>query len=669
MAERDDLRERAERAVAASNAGAPLSQGSLEQLVHELQVHQVELEMQNDELRRVQRELAESRDRYFELYDLAPVGYLSLDEGGRVVEANLAAAEAIGVARKRLIGTPLSRWMGEADADRFALLRASLRRGGKAAGFDLVIHRGDGAELPALLTTTVVAPNGGFRAILVDVAEKRRMEGELRESLSRFRQIAETVDDVFWLAAPDGELLYVSPAFERRFGRAAAGLRAIDWLDLVHPEDRGRFASQRQAASGAAIDVEYRMIDARGRVRLVRERAFASEIDRRVVGIVHDVTEERRTEEELRHAQRMEAIGTLASGIAHDFNNLLMGITGMAELAMRRLPKGHRAIEVLARIKDAAFRGSSLTRQLIDFGANRTSEAEPIVVDEVLEESRDLIVRLVGDHVAVVFDLRAAAARVRVIPGDIGQLVLNLVTNARDAMPGGGAIQIRTNIAADALELRVIDNGAGMDEDTRARIFEPFFTTKATGKGTGLGLSTVFAVCRRLRGKIQVDSELGRGTTFTIRLPLVAGLAVTKPSSEPAEDDAGGRVLVVDDDAPVREMLLRYLGDLGYVAAAAADAEEARLLCERLPFDVLLTDVMLPRTFGNELAAELTARDPELTVVFMSAHPRADLERLGRVPHDAFLLEKPFDERALARALSKVRRARKLRGMGGPGQT
>jgi two-component system cell cycle sensor histidine kinase/response regulator CckA len=433
-------------------------------------------------------------------------------------------------------------------------------------------------------------------------------------------------------------------------------------LASVHPDDHERArAARERACAGEECDEEYRIVRPDGSVRLVRDRAFPAREQSRVIGILQDVTEERRLEEELRQSQRMESLGTLASGIAHDFNNLLMGLAGFASLALKSLDADHPAAGFVRRSLEAVTRGASLTRQLLAFSYRRPGGAAAIEIDSVVLAARDLLDRLVGDHIAVAVETTAPGLRVSADAGDVEQMLMNLLSNARDAMPNGGSVVVRTEPRSEGggepthVALSVRDTGHGMDDATKARVFEPFFTTKSVGKGTGLGLSTVFAVVRRLEGQVRVESQPGQGTTITISLPLVESESSELGAEAPA---ASGHetVLVVEDDPLVRTTVQSYLETLGYRVLCAANGDEALRAIEApgTRVDLTLTDVMMPGRLGGELARELSGRQPEMDFLFMSAHPRQELVRLGRIEARAPFLSKPFTQDELGIAVHRM---------------
>jgi PAS domain S-box-containing protein len=519
-----------------------------EHLVHELKVHQVELEMQNEELRRTKAELELNRDLYWTLYNRAPFGYLTLEVDGAICAANPAAVALLRLDREKLIGRHLSQFMGEADADRFQTHRRQVLADETRQSCDLRLRRPDGSQVEVRMETALDSSVPGPRLItvVVDVSDLRRAQDDLRESEARFRQIAESIADVFYVRELDGRVSYVSPAFERIWGRPADWLRAqpAAWMETIDPEDRNRVAvAWLRMRGGASISEVYRICRPDGTQRWVHSRGFAVVADggevRRNVGVVRDVTNERKLEDELRQAQKMEAVGTLAGGLAHNLRNVLQAIVasvGLVKVRGSGSPEGVRSLE---RALSASGKGVALIDQLMVFSRKQSGQLtrRPLRLDQEVHAAEALIKVLLGERIQLDVATGAPGGVVMADPVQLEQILLNLATNARDAMPDGGTVTIQTRervlddeaakshgvVAGPHVVVTVRDTGTGMDAATKARVFEPFFTTKEAGKGTGLGLSTVFGLVRQFGGCVDVESEPGAGTTFSICFPSLQG--------------------------------------------------------------------------------------------------------------------------------------------------
>jgi PAS domain S-box-containing protein len=547
----------------------------------------------------------------------------------------------------------------------------------------------DGSSFPLEIGAGEWRDHGHWRmtAVLRDVSERMEAERRLRESEARFRQIAENIRDVFYVREADGRVSYVSGAFQEIWGRPAAHLDENPqlWLEGVQPEDRERVgAAYRRLLQGAPFDEAYRVLRPDGSVRWVRDRSFPVAPEdgapARYIGVAQDVTAERELERELRQAHKMEAVGTLASGIAHDFGNLLQAIIGCVQMAMRESTPPERARKYLQGAESAARRGARLTREITAFGGKREARPRPVVIDAVIGESVELVRRLVGEHIEVTVEPGAPEGFVLADPVQLEHILMNLAANARDAMPSGGTIAIRTReVELDAAEaerldlspgrfvrLEVRDTGVGMDEATQERMFEPFFTTKGVGKGTGLGLSTVFANSRKLGGHVAVESEMGKGTLFVFHFPRHEEGAPERVEAPPAAASLEGhRVLLVEDEPLVRMTIRIYLEELGISVTECERSSEALEVVAKQPeppFDLLVTDVVMPELTGPQLVQRLREERSDLPALYVSAHPARELIERGTVEPDARVLEKPFDREDLAEHLKHLLRARTPRG-------
>ncbi len=373
----------------------------------------------------------------------------------------------------------------------------------------------------------------------------------------------------------------------------------------------------------------------------------------------------RQRELELRHAQKLEAIGRLASGVAHDFNNVLMGIAGCVDVAVSKLAADHPARAHLEDVRGAARRATSITARLLAFSRRGELARAPVDIDELIRQVAVVIRGLLPADIALGVVLDAEDARVEGDAGQLEQVLLNLAANARDAMPGGGALRLatrtrRTDDGAQVIELTVADTGVGMDEATRTRVFEPFFTTKEVGRGTGLGLATIYGIVAQHGGRIEVDSAPGAGTTFRVELPCAADERADPPPAPevPAAAPAARArlVLLVEDEPLVRATVHHYLTEGGHEVLEAADAERAAALLrehgERV--ELVVTDVVLPGGGGARVAELSRAVRPDAPIVFMSAHPAEVLAAEGRLPPGEVVLQKPFARADLLAAIERA---------------
>jgi len=526
-----------------------------------------------------------------------------------------------------------------------------------------------------------------IRRALREAEERRRRkaaEESLKESEARFRQVAENLGQVLWLAdTRKDEILYVSPAYEKIWGRSLQSLyeNPRSWMDAIHPDDRDRVVeTARSKQPYWPCDETYRVLRPDGSIRWIRDHSFPIRNEAgdvyRIVRIAEDATEHQLLEGQLRQAQKMEAVGQLAGGVAHDFNNLLCVIRGNADLVLtdrQQLSEQNR--ECLNQIAAASERAANLTKQLLAFGRKQALQPRPLNLNTVIANLAKMLDRVIGENIRVRCDYDSSQPHVMADPGMIEQVLLNLVLNARDAMPAGGDLLIGTRkmsfdetkamqnseaSAGDFVCLTVTDSGTGIAAEHLPHIFEPFFTTKGLGKGTGLGLATVYGIVKQHHGWIEVDSQPGAGSAFKVFLPMIQA-----PVSETSltQDDLilrGGteKILMVEDDASVRSMTRRTLEAFGYQVWEAASAQEAfQLLNTRASdADLLLTDIAIPGGItGCELAKEMRSLRPSLKVIFMSGYnvemskPDTDFIRKA----SACFLQKPHSSSLL---INTVRR-------------
>ncbi len=362
--------------------------------------------------------------------------------------------------------------------------------------------------------------------------------------------------------------------------------------------------------------------------------------------LAEDIADPRDVEEQLRESRRLESVGRLASGIAHDFNNLLTVINGYAERLLQSMESDHPHREPIGAIVEAARRSSALTRQLLEFSRRRAITPEIFDINEVVRNTGNMLTRILGEQIALVTVLDASAPPLLADRGQFEQVLVNLVVNARDAMPAGGELTVQT-VAGTVVSLQVRDTGEGMTDDVRQRVFEPFFTTKPPGKGTGLGLAMVHQFVAKHGGTVDVTSQPGAGTTFTISLPAEkagAGLSAGTPQGHRPSARGSGTILLVEDDAALREVTALSLQSHGYSVLAAADRDTAiRLAREhRGAIDVLLTDVVMPGRGGRIVAQELLAMHGNITIVYMSGYAEDALLEHGIERERVHFIQKPY---------------------------
>ncbi len=636
--------------------------------------------------------LQESEGRFQDLLDNLQVGVMLIGPETQTLLYNPAALRLLGVTRAEIEGRDLfdPRWnVAHEDGspfvtEDFPVLRV-LATGHEVRDVVMGVFRPRSEDRIWLLVsaTPLLDAAGRVRHVIAsfgDLTKQRHAESQLRmleQAMSRMNE-AVLITEASPMEPPGPPIVYVNDAFERLTGYAreevlgvapglitgsAADEQVIRNMATAIREGRpGREEMTRRRKDGSEWRAEMDVVpilDERGGIR-------------NFVAIERDVTERRRLEEQLRHSQKMEAVGMLAGGIAHDFNNLLTAMLGYSELLLSRIRPGEDSRREVEEIHRAAQRAASLTRQLLAFSRSQVLQPRVMSLNRLVEGLQDMLHRLLGEEIQIETRLEPALGSVRADPDQMEQVLLNLAVNARDAMPRGGTLRIETsNEGAEGrgagppplppgatVVLRVADSGIGMDAATRAHIFDPFFTTKDVGHGTGLGLSTVYGIVKQSDGAIRVESEPGRGTVFTIHLPRVDGIPAAGAPEEPPAAAEGGReaILLVEDEASVRVLARETLRERGYTVLEAGDGEEALAVAGRHPEEIhlLLTDVVMPRLRGRALADRLRPGRPRLKVLYISGYPDETIAQHGVLEPGVPFLEKPFAPEALLRRVRQV---------------
>jgi two-component system, cell cycle sensor histidine kinase and response regulator CckA len=516
--------------------------------------------------------------------------------------------------------------------------------------------------------------------------ESERAKAELRVAEDRYRSLVERLPAITYIAEVgiDGAWHYVSPQIESILGFSPKEWLSepMNWVNHIHSEDReiALAAERRFQETHEFLQAEYRMIARDGSVLWFRDEAVMLQEteDRRFLmqGLMYDITEHKRLEDQLRQSQKMEAMGQMAGGVAHDFNNLLMLIQAHNERLRVHLAASDPARRDSLEIEQAVARAAALTRQLLAFSRKQVLQIRILDLNSVVTEAAKMLDRIIEANITLVVSPSASLWPIMADPGQMEQVILNLAVNARAAMPQGGRLLIETRNAeikeSDArcdnglspgryVVLIVKDSGIGMDHETQARMFEPFFTTKEPGKGTGLGLATVYGVVKQTGGWTQVESKPGRGTTFEIYLPKAEEIEARSPVSEVRRESTSAprgheTILLVEDQEGIRALACEFLQDLGYSVLAASDGAEALQIVDGHEdlIHLLLTDIVMPRMGGRELAQHLQRKHPHIKILFMSGYPDhpPSNDKVGE--ENATLLEKPFLRDTLAYMVRKT---------------
>jgi two-component system, cell cycle sensor histidine kinase and response regulator CckA len=639
----------------------------------------------------VEQALRAGEAQFRAVFEEAPFGMALVGMDGRFVRTNRALQALLDYSEAELANVMFSRvthpedlepdweFFGDlvaADIDHYQVLKRYLRRdGGIVWGMLSVslVRALDGAPLYAI-------------GMVENVTERREAEAALRLREREFRELLEHGRDVISVLEPDGDLRFTSPAVERVLGYGRTELAGTYLGELVHPEDAPAMLELFDRAintPGKPRVAELRVRHRNGAWRILELVATSLIEDPAIRGIVvnaRDVTERREAEEALRRSeqqllqvQKMEAVGRLAGGVAHDFNNLLTAIRGNAELLLMDLPAESHSREDVEEIRRAADRATALTRQLLAFSRRQVLQPRLLDLNQSVTEIERMLRRLLGEDVELETRLAPGLRPVRADPAQVEQVILNLAVNARDAMPNGGVLMVCTG-AMDLTEemrrkhpyvvpgqyvlLEVGDTGHGMDTRTLEMAFEPFFTTKPTGKGTGLGLSMVYGIVKQSGGYVWIDSEPGRGTRVRVYLPVASGgPEAEEPAPAPAARVRGrGTVLLVEDEETVRRIAERILVRGGYSVFTAGEGAEAVALSRQHAgtIHVLVTDLVMPRMNGSDLAQRLMAERPGLRVLFISGYDRDAARTSGPLEAGTDFIEKPFSPELLLERVARL---------------
>jgi len=643
--------------------------------------HEKELEIEITERIGAERELARNEEQLAGIIGSAMDAIVSIDQSQRIVLFNAAAEKMFRIPADEAIGQPVERFIPDRfrgahreHVEQFGKAHVTRRTMGVLGA--LFAIRSDGEEFPIEASISQLVTDGKkiYTVILRDITERIRAEERLRGSEERFRSLVEQAADGIFITTPKGEYLEVNDSFCRMTGYPREELLRLSGVDLVVAGERSRVAPEiGEITSGKHYLREWTLLRKDGTSYQVEANATVLP-DGRLLGSVRDVTERNHLEDQLRQSQKMEAVGRLAGGIAHDFNNLLTAINGYSSLTLRKLPDEDPLRTNIDQIHSAGLRAASLTRQLLIFSRREKIHPEILHLNEIITELDKMLPQMLGEDIEMAAELDPELGDIRADSGQIEQIIMNLSVNARDAMPDGGRLTFETrNLSLDRaaasaypgivpgeyVMLAVADTGSGIDPAIQAKIFEPFFTTKEVGKGTGLGLSTVFGIVQQSGGGISLESEIGKGSTFRIVFPRLIGSPETGAADvirSPALTWEGMTVLIVEDDIQVREITSHFLKFFGFHVIEAEDGGAAIAIVgdPGIRIDLLLTDVVMPRMQGYEMAQKIRAIRPDLKIVFMSGHTDERVEQSNVINTNVDFIRKPFTLDTLEQKLAQI---------------
>jgi PAS domain S-box-containing protein len=632
------------------------------------------------ERRRAEDRLALSERRYRSVVDGSPMGmhFYSLAPGGGLIfeGANPAAEAILGMDHQPLIGAPIGQAFPSLAATGIAGRYRKVIETGEPWSSEHVEYQDN--HITAAYEVQAFPTGPSALAVTFDrITDRKQAQEALRASEERYRLITENSTDTISTLTSEGICTFVSPACRRLMGLEPEEIRGKSWYDFIHPEDAQLFRRAHDSLTGTSQQIaSYRLACkdkgwtlAETTARLIYDPVTGE--NRGIVAVTRDIAERRELEEQFRQAQKLESVGRLAGGVAHDFNNILTVINGYSAMMAAELDKADPLLDSVVEIMTAGERAAALTHQLLAFSRKQVLLPRLLDLNESISEAERMLRRVIGEDIDFRIVLGPGLGQVKADPTQIQQVLLNLVVNARDAMPSGGRLTIETAnvdldvgcaewqpemIAGPYVRLALSDTGTGMDEETRSHVFEPFFTTKDASRGTGLGLSTVFGIVKQSGGHIRLESELGSGAAFKIYLPRIADTDVRPAQREesPASRRGWETVLVVEDQVEVRRLASRVLTGQGYRVLDAGEAYEALSICARYPDPIHLTvtDVILPGMTGLDLARRLKQVRPEMKILYMSGYTDNVVVTQNAIENGRNYLQKPFTPEAL---LNRVR--------------
>jgi PAS domain S-box-containing protein len=633
--------------------------------------------------------LRDSEERYRTLMEASPDGIIASDLSGTILMCNRRAAEIHGYGNAGdLIGGLARMLIAPADRQRVDAAILSRVAAGGSVDVECQILLRDGAERSAQVTAAPLRTGdgaiAGSVAIVHDITERKEADRALRQAREFSASVIDAIPGVFFVLDRQGKYVRWNRNLETLLDLPPEQIAQRDALATFYPEDRQRVVDGIDAAfATGSAEVEARGFV--GRSQELRHFYFTGrrmELDgvAYLVGFGIDITKRKqaeaaraRLESQLLQSQKLESVGRLAGGVAHDFNNYLTVINGYCDLLLSRLAPDDPDRAGLVDARRAGERAATLTRQLLAFGRQQILSPSPVSLNQIVSSIETMLRCLAPENIDLATVLAPGLGAAMADTGQIEQVLMNLVTNARDAMPNGGTIRIETaNVDLDSatgerhrdiapgayVTLAVTDTGVGMDERTRALIFEPFFTTKELGKGTGLGLAMVYGIVKQSGGAIAVRSEPGAGSAFTVYFPRVDAPAAQLPPTPVVERPRSGQgtVLLVEDQASVRGLIKRVLLSSGYHVMEAGSGPQALALPDSQvrSIDLLITDVVMPGMSGSELAKGLTARRKGLRVLFISGYAPSETMREGILEPGVAFLQKPFSPAQITATVDEI---------------
>ncbi len=676
----ETLRQQAEALIRNQTGVIPETPPDILDLIHELRIHQAELEIQNEELQRAQQEISDLHKEYENLYEFAPCGYLTLNHKGIITHLNLTGNRLLDTQRNHVSRVGFSQFIDLGWNDAYFSARSKSAETGRKQSIELPIKRKN--DPPLWVQAEIQADRNEadevlqWRIVLLDISEKKQAVAALEKSEARYRKMMESISDPLYVCSPDQRVEFINPAMIERLGRDATG--EICYQAIHDLEETCNWCPFDKVRNGETIEENIvSPLDNRNyratHMPILNDDQSVSKLTiyRDITDFLMALEEKEKAQDRLQQAQKMESIGNLAGGVAHDFNNILSSVIGFAELALDDVEPGSALEDNLHEIYTAGIRAKDIVMQILTFARKTDEKVKPVSIDKIAKDSLSLLRSSIPTDIEIVQNINTDALVVG-NPSLLQQVLLNLSKNAADAMEDdGGRLGITVSDVAfdgkaasdhdllgpgDYVQITVSDTGVGIPQDSIQSVFEPYYTTKGLGKGTGLGLATVHGTVKKYGGAIHVESRLGEGTSFTVLLPATKKREATKPYLPEALPKGNERILFVDDELPIVKMCSLLLERLGYSVTARTSSIEALELFQTKPddFDLVITDMTMPDLTGDKLAVELMKIRRDIPVILCTGYSKKiSDDTASEIGIKAFAY-KPMATADLAKAIRKV---------------